>query len=38
MSRENLLQLPVLADHRIAGLLTRARVLSYLHNRMELKA
>ena len=38
MSRENLPQLPVLADHRIAGLLTRARVLSYLHNRMELKA
>ena len=38
MSRENLNQLPVVANGDFAGVLTRARVLSYLHNRMELQA
>ena len=35
MSRENLNQLPVTTNGHLAGLLTRARVLSYLHSRME---
>jgi CBS domain-containing protein len=38
MSRENLNQLPVVANGDLAGLLTRARAFSYLHNRMELRA
>jgi Zn-dependent protease/predicted transcriptional regulator len=37
MSRENLNQLPVVANGHFEGLLTRAQVLSYLHNRMELQ-
>jgi Zn-dependent protease/predicted transcriptional regulator len=35
MSRENLNQLPVVANGHLEGLLTRARVLSYLHSRMD---
>ena len=38
MSRENLNQLPVMADGRFAGLLTRARVLNYLHSRIEFQS
>ena len=37
MSRQNLNQLPVVEDHRLAGLLTRTRVLDCLHSRMELR-
>jgi Zn-dependent protease/predicted transcriptional regulator len=37
LSRENLNQLPVVSNTHLAGLLTRAQVLNYLHNRMELK-
>ena len=35
MSRENLNQLPVTTNGHLAGMLTRARVLSYLNGRME---
>lgn len=38
MSRENLNQLPVVKDHHVEGVLTRARLLSFLHNRFELGA
>lgn len=38
MSRENLNQLPVTTNGHLAGLLTRARVLSYLHGRMEFQS
>jgi Zn-dependent protease len=38
MSRENLNQLPVVSDHLLRGVLTRARVLSFLHNRLELQS
>jgi len=37
MSRENLNQLPVMKDHHMDGVLTRARVLNFLHNRFELR-
>jgi len=37
MSRENLNQLPVTTDGHLAGFLTRARVLNYLHSRMEFR-
>lgn len=37
MGRENLNQLPVMSDHRLEGLLTRARLVSFLHNRFELQ-
>jgi Zn-dependent protease/predicted transcriptional regulator len=37
MSRENLNQLPVVKDHHVEGVLTRARLLSFLHNRFELQ-
>jgi Zn-dependent protease/predicted transcriptional regulator len=36
LSRKNLNQLPVVEDHHLVGLLTRARVLTYLHDRMTL--
>ena len=35
MSRENLNQLPVMTDHRVAGVLNRARVLDFLHRRLK---
>jgi len=35
MSRENLNQLPVTTNGHLAGFLTRARVLNYLHSRMD---
>jgi len=38
MSRENLNQLPVVADNNLAGVLTRTQVVNYLHNHMELKS
>ncbi len=38
MSRENLNQLPVVSNNHIEGVLTRARVLGFLHNRSELKS
>lgn len=38
MSRENLNQLPVVVNAHLEGMLTRAQVLSYLHNRMELQS
>jgi Zn-dependent protease/predicted transcriptional regulator len=38
MSSENLNQLPVTTDGYLAGLLTRARVLNYLHSRMEFQS
>jgi CBS domain-containing protein len=38
MSRENLNQLPVMANSHLVGLLTRSRVLEYLHSRMEFQA
>jgi Zn-dependent protease len=38
MSRENLNQLPVVSDHHLDGVLTRARLLSFLHNRIELQS
>jgi hypothetical protein len=34
MSRENLDQLPVVKDGHVEGELTRARLLSFLHNRL----
>lgn len=37
MSRENLNQLPVVKDGQVEGMLTRARLLSFLHNRFELQ-
>jgi len=37
MSRENLNQLPVVKDHQMEGVVTRARVLSFLQNRFELR-
>ena len=37
MSRENLNQLPVMKDRHMEGVLTRARVLSFLQNRFDLK-
>jgi Zn-dependent protease/predicted transcriptional regulator len=37
MTRENLNQLPVLQDGRVEGVVTRARLLSFLHNRFELQ-
>jgi len=37
MSRENLNQLPVVKDQHMEGVLTRARLLSFLHNRFELQ-
>ena len=38
MSRENLNQLPVVKDRHVEGMLTRARLLSFLHNRFELQS
>ena len=38
MSRENLNQLPVVKDHHVEGVLTRSRLLSFLHNRFELQS
>ena len=38
MGRENLNQLPVVSDHHLDGVLTRAQLLSFLHNRQELGA
>lgn len=38
MSRENLDQLPVVKDGHVEGELTRARLLSFLHNRFELQS
>jgi Zn-dependent protease/predicted transcriptional regulator len=37
MSRENVNQLPVVEDGHVEGLLTRARLVSFFHNRFELK-
>ena len=37
MSRENLNQLPVVKDHRMEGVVNRARVIGFLHNRFELR-
>jgi Zn-dependent protease/predicted transcriptional regulator len=37
MSRENLNQLPVVANSHVEGVLTRGQVLSYLHNHIELE-
>lgn len=36
MGRENLNQLPVVSDHHLDGVLTRAQLINYLHNRQEL--
>ena len=38
MSRENLNQLPVVKDDHVEGVLTRSRLLSFLHNRFELQS
>jgi CBS domain-containing protein len=38
MSRENLNQLPVVQDDHVEGVLTRARLLNFLHNRFELQS
>ncbi len=38
MSRENLNQLPVVKDDHLEGVLTRARLLSFLHNKFELQS
>jgi Zn-dependent protease/CBS domain-containing protein len=37
MGREDLNQLPVVADGRLEGVLSRAQILDYLHTRAELK-
>ena len=36
MGRGNLNEIPVLRDHRVAGVLTRSQLVSFLHKRMEL--
>lgn len=36
MGRANVNQLPVMKDHHVRGVLTRARLLGFLHNRLEL--
>jgi CBS domain-containing protein len=38
MSRENLNQLPVVKNDHVEGVLTRSRLLSFLHNRLELQS
>ncbi len=38
MGREDLNQLPVVTNGRLAGVLSRAQILDYLHTRAELKA
>ncbi len=38
MSRENLNQLPVVKGNHVEGVLTRSRLLSFLHNRFELQS
>ena len=38
MSREDLNQLPVVSDGHLAGVLSRAQVLSFLHTRKEMEA
>ena len=37
MGRENVNQLPVVRDHHVEGVLTRARLVSFLHNRFEMQ-
>ena len=37
MGRENVNQLPVMQDHQVEGVLTRARLVGFLHNRLELQ-
>jgi CBS domain-containing protein len=38
MGREDLNQVPVIANGRLAGILSRAHVLDYLRTRAEMKA
>jgi hypothetical protein len=37
MSRYDLNQLPVISDHHLEGVLSRAHVLNYLHTHTELQ-
>ena len=37
MGSQNLNQLPVVSDHHVDGVVSRAQVLNYLHTRTELK-